>query len=61
MENKRLIEENKIFQKEIQVANEIKGEFEKLSNQMKKIESAYQKKFDDLLFKKESIKVSSFF
>ncbi len=58
MENKRLIEENKIFQKEIQIANQIKVEFDKLNNQIKKLESNYQRKLDDIFLKKEKIKVN---
>ncbi|CAF0917996.1 unnamed protein product, partial [Brachionus calyciflorus] len=56
MENKRLIEENKIFLKELQIANEIKTDFEKLTNQITKLESFYRRKIDETLIKKENLK-----
>lgn len=58
MENKRLIEENKIFLKELQIANEIKTEFEKLNQQLNKLDSFYRRKIDENLIKKENLKVT---
>lgn len=56
MENKRLIDENNIFLKEIQIANETKTELEKLTSQNAKLELFYKKKLDETSSKKESIK-----
>ena len=56
LESKRLFEESKIFSKELQVANEIKLEFDKLNAQMGKLDSFYHRKIDENLIKKEGIK-----
>ena len=56
LESKRLFEESKIFSKELQVANEIKVEFDKLNAQMGKLDSFYHRKIDENLVKKEGIK-----
>lgn len=56
MENKRLMEENSIFFKEIQIANEVKTEYEKLISQNTKLELFYKKKLEETSSKKESIK-----
>jgi hypothetical protein len=57
MENKRLVEESRIFNQELKVANENKMENEKLNAKLTKIDSFYRKKIDDNLIKKANIKV----
>ena len=57
MENKRLVEENKIFHKELQIANDSKNETDKLKSQMAKLDAFYKRKIDENLIKKEDIKV----
>lgn len=61
MENKRLVEENKIFHKELQIANEAKNETDKLKSQMAKLDAFYKRKIDENLIKKEDIKVNECF
>lgn len=57
MENKRLVEESRIFNQELKIANETKMENEKLNAKLAKIDSFYRKKIDDNLIKKANIKV----
>ena len=58
MENKRLVEESRIFNQELKIANETKIEHEKINTKLLKLESFYRKKMDDNLIKKTNIKVT---
>lgn len=56
-ENRRRIDENKIFQNELQVAGEIKQELERLNKEVRKCEQTYKKKIDEVFAKREALKV----
>ena len=58
MENKRLIEDNHIFNEELKVANEFKWESNKIVDQLKKCESKHRKFMADIFREKNMIKVS---
>lgn len=58
IENKRLIEENKIFDEEMKLANEYKSEIDKVNLQLNKLDSTYRRKISQIIKEKNLIKVS---
>lgn len=59
-ENKRRIDENKIFQCELQCAAEFKNEIERLTKELRRCEFAFKKRIDEVFEKRETLKVSDF-
>ena len=57
LENKRLIEDNRIFHKELRIASDTKAEFDKLSSQLAKLDLFYERKIDENANKRNNIKV----
>ncbi len=57
MENRRLIEDNRIFNEELKMANEFKIEFDRVNVQLKKCEAAYRKKMTEIAREKNMIQV----
>jgi hypothetical protein len=60
LENNRLVEETKVFNQEMQVANEFKIEFENLNTQLIKLDMSYRIKLNENITKKESLKPKLF-